>query len=215
MTGYRTNRFLWVGVLALLLAGCGTLGIGRPPLVPDSEVFRSLDTYDSAEARDLAQLLYPGFHQIRAEIQSRFPHRHLRLQENGFEIVRLQKEANVAAGYYIHLRLDAADKIPGSPDFLGQAEQVGAQYLPGVMQALSRDWEHVFSPSVTGTVIDYFWDAGSRNRMRCVFRNGDVQEYLNRQMALQELVDKNWIEGWQGDTKLGRIELNALEPVSS
>lgn len=215
MTGYRRNWFLWMGLAALLLAGCSTLGIGRPPVVPDSQVFRALDTYESADARDLAQLLYPGFQDIRAEIQSQFPHHNLRYLGNGFEVVRLSGEANVAAGYYIHLRFDAADKIIGAPDFVGQAEQIGAEYLPGVLQALSRDWDHVFSPAVAGVVIEYFWHAGTRNRMRCVFRNPDVQEYLNRQITLQELVDKNWIEGWRGDAKLGRIELNALEKATS
>ena len=214
MNGYRLRRVLWLGLPLLFLAGCGTLGSKRPPLVPESRVFRPLDTYESPAARDLAQLLYPSFRKIRQEIQAQFQDHSLRCLEHGFEVVYLNEEGNVPPGYYMQLKFFSVDHRSGSAGFVTQAEQLGARYLPAVFLAMSRDWENIFSPSLTGTVIEYHWKTTIDNRLRCIIRNGDIQRYLNDEMTLQELVDKNWIEGWRGRAKLGRIELNALQPAT-
>lgn len=212
----RVQWILWLWIPFFFLVGCGTTGmIGShvPPVVPENLVFRPLDTYKSPAARDLAQLLYPAFQKIREDLQHRFQNHSLRYLENGFEVIHLGEESEVQPGFYIHLKLFSTDNMAGKAGFVSQAEQLTAKYLPAVFFAMSRDWDQIFGQSLTGTVVEFYWNAHTHNRLRCIIQNMDIQEYLNKKMTLQELVDKNWIEGWQGESKLGRIELNALQPA--
>lgn len=196
-----TKLFISGVVFGVLLSCAGPRG---------SQTIKPLESYTTPIQRDIAQMVYPGFLEIQEEIALQFPKIPVRIQENGMQVRYLSKVPDVSEGYFIEIAVNIEPEFPDDMDLLQQAQQIGTVYFQKMLIAMSRDWNTVFSSSVTGTIFQYHWETETQNRMRVIFRNTDVQEYLNARMTLQQLVDRSRIEGWQADQPLGRIEINGL-----
>ena len=199
---------LWTaGLVSVLLFSCaGPRG---------SQTIKPLASYDTALQRDIAQMVYPGFLEIQEEIALQFPDKPIHILENGMQVRYLSRTPGFSDGYFIDIAVQIQPEFPEDMAFLKQAQQIGAVYFQKMLLAVSRDWNTMFSSSVTGTIFEYHWENKSNNRMRVIFHNTDVQEYLNARMTLQQLVDRSRVEGWQGTQPFGRIEINGLGTVQT
>ncbi len=204
--GYCTSVIMYCSLV--FWVGCSTSG---PPGFDGKPVIKPLSEYQSSVARDVAHLLYPSFQEIQQEITVRYPDQSIRLMPYGLQVIRLDGKNLPESGLYIRMELFIAGRLNKSASFMQQAQQVGTNYIHPVLVALSSDWERVFSPGITGSIVIFHWKATTMNQLMCMFDTQDIRNYLNAKMTLQELIDKNWVEGKQGSEDVGRIELNALE----
>ncbi|HKJ68176.1 MAG TPA: hypothetical protein VKA68_09500 [bacterium] len=192
----------------LFLTGCGTSG---PPGFDGRPIIKPLDQYESPMTRDVAHLLYPAFQEIQREIAARYSDHSLRFMSYGLQVIRIDKESVHKSGFYIRLEFTVTDRLDTRQSFLQQAQQVGTRYIHPALVALSSDWDRVFSPGIAGSMLIFHWKASTVNQLMCLLETQDTRNYLNAEMTLQELIDRNWVEGKHGEQNLGRIELNALE----
>jgi len=203
MRSYRS--MIIVGIVSLLFVSCGTSGIFRQP-----SAIKPLAEYDEPVTRDMAQMLYPGFQEIQKEIRSQFADNSIQLREDGLRVIHQSGEQGYPEGYYTEMRVTVEPHFTRRMEFLGQAQTVTRNYLDPILVAVSLDWNTVFSPSFSGVIVDFRWVTEEINTLRFILDGNDVQSYLNAQMTLQELVDRNWVQATHGSEQLGRIELNAL-----
>ncbi len=194
-----------VSVVAVFMAGCGATGLFREP-----SAIKPLEEYRGDVQRDMAQMLYPGFREIQADIRERFPDKNLRFREKGLQVVEQRETGGYTDGYYVKILLEAEMDAPSGTEFLSQARQLTRAYLDPVLVAVSRDWNNVFSPSIAGIMVEFIWESGETNLLEFVLNGTDVQQYLNAKMTMQELLDRNWIRAKSGPENLGRIEINTL-----
>ena len=206
-------RRLLLGLFAVTLLGCA-----GPRVFQEKEVIKPVASYSDPVMRDMAQMLYPGFLNIREEFRQQFAQGRLQLTERSLQVVELGSKSGMPGGYYVAVKAELAPDFTETTSFLSQAQHIAEEYLHNVLVSLSRDWNSVFSPPVTGVRVTFLWEEHRRsagNRLTFLLKNMDIQTYLNARMTLQKLVDQNWVEGEQENRSLGRIELNGLgvEPL--
>lgn len=191
--------------LTVLITGCGTSGVFREP-----SAIKPLDEYSGHVQRDMAQMLYPGFQEIQSDLRERFSDKQMEFREDGLRIVEKRDGGGYTEGYYVKLILTVYPEITATIDFLDEARVVTSKFLDPVLVAVSRDWNNVFSPSISGVVVEFHWTTGVNSTLELVLDGRDVQQYLNARMTMQELIDRSWIRARHGERNLGRIELNTL-----
>jgi len=190
-----------------ILMGCGTSGLFERTGV---QVIKPLEEYQEPITRDLAQMLYPGFVQVREDVEAWYAEQSLQFVQDGLQVLRDSGDAGYPPGYYIRMELSVTRRLDSEMNFVREAERIGGNYFAPLLIALSGDWERLFSNEISGTVMVLHWGSESSNQLTCVFDNQEIQSYLNGGITLQELVDKAWIEGRRDNEELGRIELNTL-----
>jgi len=206
----KRHLMISAGVLVLvtLISGCG--GIQKTSR-EESPLIKPLMTYQSPIIRDVAQMLYPGFLQIVGELQTRFPDNTLTLANEGLQVTHLEQDLHIKQGFYVTMRFDVRNvDTENDTGFIRQSQWIAKQYIHDIFVALSRDWNNVFSPALTGTEMIFFWKGRKPSLLRFVFSNDDAQNYLNAHMTLQEFIDRSWVEGRVGSQSLGQIELNDI-----
>lgn len=208
MTSTYCRPIGFLTLILLLIVGCAGTKIFQQP-----EIIKPLDTYNDPVLKDVAQMLYPGFLEIKTEFQKQFGNNQLELMEYGLQVLQLPAEADISEGYYVSVTTRILSEVQHDIPFEDQAQRITEQYIHNVLLVLSRDWNNVFSPSIAGVKVEFFWgnhESPSQNMLSFILENQDVQDYLNARMTLQELIDKNWVEGVERGKSLGRIELNGL-----
>jgi len=199
-----------VGISAVFLLSCAGTREFR-----EARAIKPLIQYESEVQRDIAQMLYPGFLEIQKEVEKRFSPETIHLKDDGMEVALIRDIPGMDSGYYVSISMEVFPQITGEMTFLEQAHIVGSGYFHKILLAVSRDWNRIFSSSLAGTVFIFEWKSDGRYRLRTVFDNQNIQDYLNARMTLQELVDKSWVEGWQDGGRVGRIELNGLQSIQA
>ncbi len=194
-------------VATIILMGCGTSGLFERA---GEQVIKPLEDYQEPITRDLAQMLYPGFVQVREEVTAWYADQSLQFVQNSLQVLRVLGDAGYPSGYYLRMELVVSRRLDGEATFVREAERIGGNYFAPLLIALSGDWDRMFSAEITGAIVVLHWRSESSNQLTCVFDNQEIQSYLNGGITLQELVDKAWIEGRQDNEELGRIELNTL-----
>jgi len=207
MSGRRAITGFAILALLLIVECAGTKLFKQP------ETIKPLDAYADPVLKDVAQMLYPGFLEIRDEFQQQFGEGHLELMQYSLQVKELPEQSGISSGYYVNLTSRIQSGLPQNEPYLSQAEYITEQYLHNVLMVLSRDWNNIFSPSMAGVDIQFYWgsrDTTSTDAIQYILQNQDVQNYLNARMTIQELIDKNFVEGTEQGKSLGRIELNGL-----
>lgn len=205
----RFFSLVWLGIL---------FGCAGTQVLQQQEVIKPVGSYNDPVIRDVAQMLYPGFLEIRDEFGAQFGNSGVHLAEYGLQVRQITAEASMPGGYYVAVETILENSREESQAFMDQAQVITEKYLHNVLVALSRDWNTVFSPSITGIRVVFRWGETRRsigNMLTFLLKNEDIQNYLNARLTLQELVDQNWVEGSREGESLGRIELNGLgvEPL--
>jgi len=204
--------------ISLVLGSLLFINCAGTKMFKQAETIKPLDTYNDPVLKDVAQMLYPGFLEIQDEFQQQFGDNQLELMRYSLQVKKLPGQSGISEGYYVSLTSRIHAGLNQNEQYLSQAESITEQYLHNVLVVLSRDWNNVYSPSMAGVDIQFYWgnrDTTFANAIEYILQNRDVQDYLNARMTLQELIDKNYIEGTEQGKSLGRIELNGLgvEPL--
>jgi hypothetical protein len=171
------------------------------------EVIKPLDSYESSIQRDVAQMAYPGMTEIKDEMSVRLPENSYQFVEHGLRVEELIATAPKEPGFYLALEMNVHRGFRDGDTYLAESEGITRYYLQNTLVSISRDWNRLLSPTFAGSHIIFHW---KRNSLILFLATDDVQSYLNAEISLQELVDRNWVEGEEGDESLGRIELNDL-----
>ena len=171
------------------------------------EVIKPLDSYETSIQRDVAQMAYPGMTEIKDEMSIRLPENAYDFVEHGLRIEELKDAGSREPGFYVTIEMNVHRGFRDGNTFFAESEGVARYYLQDTLVSISRDWNRLLSPTFAGSHIIYHWN---RNSLILFLGTEEIQTYLNAQISLQELIDRNWVEGAKGDESFGRIELNHL-----
>jgi hypothetical protein len=171
------------------------------------EIIKPLDSYELAIQRDVAQMAYPGMTEIKDEMSVRLPENSYNFVNHGLRVQELMNAAPGEPGFYLTIEMNVHRGFRDGDTYLAESEGIARYYLQDTLVSISRDWNRLLSPTFAGSHIIFHW---KRNSLMLLLATEDIQSCLNAQISLQELVDRNWVEGEERDESLGRIELNHL-----
>jgi hypothetical protein len=215
-------RVFGLGFWIILTSGCATLA---PPISMESAILPEA-AYTTQIGRTLAQQYRPNLVNIFSTIRGKYSYTLMEFLSDTTSIgfVTNPAKAGAAEPTFLAIQVGTGETFNTlQTDYNKRAATVFSRYGQELFNLAVSQKEVMQEPKVEGVLITIAWWAknflyeeyvnGTVERMTIVATKQDCEDFIAYRISNQEFLRKASIFGRQGDTQLGRIEVDLKQTL--